>query len=342
MTHSCVLLLLLHLWACSQPRPPAGGSAGDAVTPVVLPGGARGIGFDDLGFAPGLHAVLAPAGATGNLCLIDPATRAVTPISGFSTTGTHGGHDDGTTSADEGAGFLYAIDRTALRLVVIDTRTRAVVAQAQLASSPDYVRWIAATGEVWVTQPDEERIEVFASPDGKPQHAAFINVPGGPESLIVDTGRKRAFTHLWDGATVAIDLATRSVVGKPWRNGCEGSRGIALDAPRGLLFVGCAEGKVTSLAIDRDGSQVGAATVGKGVDVIAYNAKLSHLYVPSAGTGTLAFVGVGAAGQLSVLGTVPTATGSHCAAADDRDTAWVCDVHGGRLLAVADRYPASR
>jgi len=330
---------LLLVVACSAPRPSAGGS-GDAgaVVPIVLPGGARGIGFDDLGFAPGAHAVLAPAGATGNLCLIDPDTRAVTPITGFSTTGTRGGHDDGTTSADEGGGFLFAIDRTALRLVVIDERTRAVVAQAQLASGPDYVRWIDATHEIWVTQPDEERIEVFAVTDGRPKHAAFIAVPGGPESLIVDPGRGRAFTHLWDGATVAIELASRAV-GTPWKNGCGGSRGIALDAARGLLFTGCAEGKVTAL---REGAVVGSVAVGKGVDVIAYNAHLAHLYVPSATPGTLTIVGVGPAGQLGVLGTVPTATGSHCAAADDRDTAWVCDVHGGRLLAIKDRYRASR
>jgi hypothetical protein len=330
---------LLLLVACSAPRSTAGGSgAPGAVVPIVLPGGAQGIGFDDLGFAPGAHAVLAPAGATGNLCLIDPDTRAVTPITGFSTTGTRGGHDDGTTSADEGGGFLFAIDRTALRLVAIDEQTRAVVAQAQLASGPDYVRWIDATHEIWVTQPDEERIEVFAVTDGKPKHAAFIAVPGGPESLIVDAGRKRAFTHLWDGATVAIELASRAV-GAPWRNGCGGSRGIALDAARGLLFSGCAEGKVTAL---REGELVGSVAVGKGVDVIAYNAHLAHLYVPSATPGTLTIVGVGAAGQLAVLGTVPTATGSHCAAADDRDTAWVCDVHGGRLLAIKDGYRASR
>ena len=332
---------VLALCACGEPRPTAGATDPDAVVPIVLPGGARGIGFDDLGFAPGAHAVLAPAGATGNLCLIDPDTRAVTSIAGFATTGTRGGHDDGTTSADEGGGFLYAIDRTALRLVVIDERTRAVVAQAQLASGPDYVRWIDATHEIWVTQPDEERIEVFAVTDGKPKHAAFIAVPGGPESLIVDRGRVRAFTHLWDGATVAIELASRAV-GAPWRNGCGGSRGIALDAARGLLFTGCAEGKVTAVAVDRNGAAVGSVAVGKGVDVIAYNAHLAHLYVPSATPGTLTIVGVGAAGQLGVLGTVPTATGSHCATVDDRDTAWVCDVHGGRLLAIKDRYRASR
>src|SRR4051812_24335274 len=47
----------------------------DGFVPVPLPGASGGIGFDDLTFAPRLHRVLAPAGRTGKLDLIDPATR---------------------------------------------------------------------------------------------------------------------------------------------------------------------------------------------------------------------------------------------------------------------------
>jgi hypothetical protein len=94
-----------------------------------------------------------------------------------------------------------------------DPSKRTVVAQTRLASSPDYVRWVEPTGEVWVTQPDEERIEVFAlSAAGPPTpaHRAFLAVPGGPESLVVDVSRGRAYTHLWSGTTVAIDVAKRA------------------------------------------------------------------------------------------------------------------------------------
>jgi hypothetical protein len=31
-------------------------------------------------------------------------------------------------------------------------------------------------------------------------------VPGGPESLVIDQARRRAFTNLWDGVTVAIEI----------------------------------------------------------------------------------------------------------------------------------------
>src|SRR5215472_2967970 len=123
----------------------------DASTPVALPGGAGGIGFDDLGFAPGVHKVLAPAAATGNLDLVDPDTLAVTSIGGFSASpGSYGGgHDEGTTSADEGRGLIFAIDRTSTKLDVVDPSAKAIVASAKLAGSPDYVRWVGPTHEVW-------------------------------------------------------------------------------------------------------------------------------------------------------------------------------------------------
>src|SRR5205823_6201582 len=134
-----------------------------------------------------------------------------------------------------------------------------IVASAKLASSPDYVRWVETTSEVWVTQPDSDRIEIFSVPGGpapKPAHVAFIAVKDGPESLVIDVTRKKAFTHLWKSASVVIDLRSRAVL-STWPNGCADSRGIALDARRGFLFAGCAEGKAVVLDIDHGGKQLG-------------------------------------------------------------------------------------
>ena len=45
---------------------------------IAIPDGARGIGYDDIQYAPGAKRILVPAGRTGRLVLIDPATRAFT------------------------------------------------------------------------------------------------------------------------------------------------------------------------------------------------------------------------------------------------------------------------
>lgn len=63
--------------------------------------------------------------------------------------------------------------------------------------------------------------------------------------------------------TVAIDLKTHKVVAK-WPNGCGGSRGIALDEARGLLFVGCDEGKAVTLDVAHAGKVVATAETGEG------------------------------------------------------------------------------
>jgi hypothetical protein len=319
------------------------GEGGASTLP--LPGGSDGIGFDDLEFAPGIRKILAPAGATGNLDLVDPDTMQVTAIGGFagSQGSFHGGHGEGTTSADEGRGLLFAIDRTSNRLDVVDPGAKAIVAWAKLGASPDYVRWVDPTSEVWVTEPDSETIEVFsiaAGPKPTPVHAKSIAVKGGPESLVIDVTRRKAFTHLWGGASVVIDVEAHVPIAT-WPNGCGGSRGIAIDAQRGFLFAGCAEGKLTVLDINHDGRQLGSVRAGSGVDVIAYDPTLAHAYLPGASSATMAFVGVAASGQLTVLGTVPTANGAHCVAADDRAHAWVCDPERGRLLVFKDSYARS-
>jgi hypothetical protein len=124
-------------------------------------------------------------------------------------------------------------------------------------------------------------------------------------------------------------------------HGCKGSRGIALDESRNFLFVGCAEGKGVVLDATA-GKQLGSVSAGNGIDVIDYNRKLSHLYLPGAKSATLAIVGVAADGSLSLLGTFPTVTGGHCVATDGNGTSYVCDPKGGRLLVLPDTFPATR
>ena len=268
-----------------------------ATTPLPLPGGERGIGFDDMGFAPSIHKVLVPAGRSGNLDLIDPDTRQVTAIGGFSSRSSFGGgHGQGVTSADEGRGLLFATDRDARQLNVVDPKTQSIIGTTPLASGPDYVRYVGTTDEIWVTELRAEKIEVFMIPATvvPPAHVAAISVPGGPESLIVDNKRGRAYTNLWTDTTVAIDLKSRKIVER-WKNGCKGSRGIAMDAARGLLFVGCDEGKLSVLDL-KTGAQLGSASSGSGVDIIAYNPRLAHAYLPGEESGTMAIVGISAKG----------------------------------------------
>lgn len=333
--------------APAPPSPPPVTQSPPATTPadgpLELPAGKPGIGFDDMRFSPRLG-VLVPAGRSGNLDVIDPKTRAVRALGGFSQQADYsGGHDDSVTSVDDTGDALAATDRTARTVVVLAPDTGAVIATAKLAAGPDYVRWVAPTGELWITEPDAEQIEIFKLADGKlaTTKADRIAVKGGPESLVIDPQRKRAFTHLWEGSTVAIDLAKRTIVAT-WTNHCKGSRGIALDAARGQLFVGCAEGGVTVLDVDHDGALLGqAAPAGLGhLDIIDYSPTLHHVYLSST-AGTIAIVGIDAKGAATALGTVDGAKGSHCSTTDGAGTIFACDPPNGRVIVRTDTYPAS-
>jgi DNA-binding beta-propeller fold protein YncE len=331
---AAICLLLAASAACAQPF---GGEV------ISVARDKRGIGFDDLRYSPSLRRVLIPAGRTGTIVLFDPSGKRSDTIAGLSTeTGWGGGHGEGATSVDEGEGALFATDRTSGEVMILDPAARRVVARARLAASPDYVRYVAPTRELWVTQPDSERIEVFriSSKGDALAHAAFIAVTGGPESLVIDSVGGRAFTHLWSGTTVVIDLRSRKVVAR-WPNRCAGSRGIAWDGRLHFLFAGCAEGKAVVMDAAHDGAVLATASAGNGVDIIDYDPVRGHFYLPGARSATMTIFSVATNGALQPLGTVPTARGAHCVTIDGRN-AYVCDPDRGRILVVPDSFPAAK
>lgn len=317
-------LLFVASTACAQPF------SGKAI-PIAKDG--KGIGFDDLRYSSALHRVLVPAGRLGEIAMIDPATGGVTTIGGLAAESSYGGgHGEGTTSVDEGGGVLFAIDRTAQQVVILDPVSRRVTARAPLGASPDYVRYVAPTHEVWVTEPDAERIEIFRiSPLSR---VATIAIPGGPESLVIDAAGGRAFTHLWSGTSLAIDLRSRAIEAR-WPNRCSGSRGIAFDARSQFLFAACAEGKAVVLDAAHGGRIVATAPSGGGVDIIDYDPVRRRLYFPGSRSATLTIFSVASSGALTTLATLPIVHGAHCVTTDGRD-AYVCDPERGRILVIRE------
>jgi DNA-binding beta-propeller fold protein YncE len=296
-------------------------------TPLLVSPGSERINFDDIGFSSDLHKVIVPAGRTGKLILIDPGSNKIEEIGGFSwQTGIGGDHGQGTTSASFGRGVIFAADRTEKTLDVVDPVSKKILTKTKLDSGPDYVRYVGATNEVWVTEPHASQIEIFTLAEHgipEPTHAATIKILNGPESLAIDGDRGRAYTNLWTDTTLTVDLRKRTVVAQ-WRNGCRGSRGIALDPSRGFIFVGCEEGKLESLSL-KDGGRLGEATAGAGVDIVAYSPTLHHAYLPGGASATMAVLDISRTGQPTVLTTVTTAKNSRCVTTDHLNNVYICD-----------------
>ncbi|HLI17913.1 MAG TPA: hypothetical protein VKV22_06545 [Rhodanobacteraceae bacterium] len=307
---------------------------------IKIPGGEHGIGFDDIGYAAQLDRVTVPAGATGNLVLMDPATRALTVIPGVSAPpGKVRQRREGTTSAIYAEGYLFASDHDPEEVVTIDPRTHAVLGRTRLESGPDYVRYVARTHEIWVTEPGKQQIQVFKlSVAPKPLLApeTSIHIAGGPESLEIDNARDRAYANLWKGKTVEMELTTHKVLAE-WPNTCKGSHGIAIDRANEHVFVACGEGKVVTLAPAEKGKVIASAPAGAGIDIISYSPKLHHLYVPGARAATLTIFDASTSGALKPIAVYKTAERAHCVTDDDNGHVFVCDPRAGTILEINDR-----
>src|SRR6185295_15361991 len=104
-----------------------------------------------------------------------------------------GGHGQGITSVDSDGTRLFATDRTSKRVLVVNPASGTLLASASLGGHPDYVRWVGKTRELWIAEPDEERIEIFSvGADGALRPTGEIRVAGGPESLVLDDAGGRA------------------------------------------------------------------------------------------------------------------------------------------------------
>ena len=199
------------------------------------------------------------------------------------------------------------------------------------------MRYVAPTNEVWVTEPGQGQIEVFTLGAGgatAPAQSTTIVVAGGPESLEIDAVGKRAYTHS-KSATVAIDVAAHTVAAS-WPNGCVTSRGIAVDPTNKWVMSACEEGMVVVLSTQ--GTTIGTAMVGAGVDQIAYDAERSRLYVPGPAAGAMSVVALAANGAPKVLGSVDTASDAHCVVTNGGGSVYVCAPSRGALLFITDPF----
>jgi hypothetical protein len=351
---TALLFAALLVASCSASLNPASLRA----TAIQIPGGAGGVGFDDMIYDSNLGKVIIPAGGTGNLDLIDPDTLKVTAIPGFSVDTEATGHSAGSTSVASAHGLLFALDRTTLSLNVVDPLAGQIIAATTVISDPDYIRYVAPTNELWVTERGSNQIEIFSLPDAKipvPTSAITISVAKGPEALVIDNASGRAYTNQPRlGTTAVIDLKTRQIV-REWSNGCTRAAGMVLDEKRGILFVGCKDGKVMPLDTRDDGRQINTTwNYGGGIDFISYNPHLSHVYLPSGNSAVMAVFSfeitqVTAPDSITptltltptLLGTADTTLASVCVTTDDHDDAWVCDPLHGQIFRIKDTFPAT-
>jgi DNA-binding beta-propeller fold protein YncE len=336
-------------------------------TAVSLSLNQTNISFDEISYDSRLNRIVIPAAETGKLILIDPHTMTKQLISGFSTGSTSAGKSAsafGTTSAVSVKGTLFAIDRAQKKILLINPETGLATSSTALQETPDYVRFVAAKNEIWVTETAGQQIETFSISAETPprlEKTDAIKVQNGPEYLLIDNQRGLAFTNKPEnGVTAVIQVNTHGVIDE-WGNGCTKAHGMAIDEDRGYLFVACNEGKVVVMDINNRGHQLTSQNYGGAVDFVAYNPELKHIYVPSAASAIVAVFEIKknngtptpnaasstdgeAAPQSDIrlvrLGTADTGMNARCVTTDVNNNIWLCDPVRGQLFLIRDTFPA--
>jgi hypothetical protein len=307
---------------------------------VDIPNSTDGIPFADLRFSSGLRKVIAPVPTQGSVALIDPDSLAVTEISGFGK----------VASVDEGRGFIFGVERAAGMMHVADPLLGGVVASVNTTAMPEYVRYVAPTHEVWVTEPTANQIEIFTVPTmgtPTPAPAGTVMIMGGLTGLTIDNTHAIAFTQVTSAMGMLlsnIDVNQRMETAR-WYSGCSSPGGPpVVDEMRNVVLAGCGMARVVALNAGMMGQPTGSLPLDanpSALSILAYAPMLGHVYLRGDPGMPVAMVGVSNNGALSMLGEVFAETAGKCMTADDRGYLWVCDSAHGRLLRFNDTYPAS-
>lgn len=324
-------LLLVAIAGCGNDLPASGSCAipaasGEVVVATVALAGQPAY-FDDLHYAPALGKVLAAPEGVGRLFVVDPETHDVTTIA---TSG-------GTASADADDRTIFTIDRANDRVVAYDATTGAPSGSLDLDGNPDYIRVVPGGGELWVTVPGRDRIDVITVTGTSLARVDTIAIPGAPEGLTFGEGR--GYTQA-GGRAIAIDIARKLVIGE-WDTGCGTSHGFAqVDDGYGLVVAGCGSSG-GAVVLTRDGKLRTGFEAGGDAAVLAYDRARHHLYLRGDPGSALAMIAVCPDGGMSVMAEAPISDEGHAATVDERGNVWIADATTGGLIVVSDPFAST-
>jgi DNA-binding beta-propeller fold protein YncE len=298
----------------------------------------QGFFMDYLAYDPETDRVWVPAGATGEVDVVEGMT--VHPIAGFATkeVESHGNKRTiGPSAASVGDGVVYVGNRADQKICAVDARTLKVGICGEVDSSPDGVAYVRSKREVWVTTPRDQSIRILDATTLAQK--ARLPFEGEPEGFAVDATRGRFYSNLEDkDVTLAIDLVSHQTVAT-WKPNCgeEGPHGLRLVEAQGILLVACSA-KVEALAAGKDGAIVGAVDTGDGVDDFDYSAQTHSVYVGAARSGNLTIASLDpATGALAVKATVPTEEGARNGVVAANGAVYLAASKAGELVVVSPK-----
>jgi YVTN family beta-propeller protein len=167
---------------------------------------------------------------------------------------------------------------------VVDLPTLQTIYKLNAGENPDCILFEPEHKEVYAFNGRSHSVSVFDARSGKV--TATIPLPGKPEFAVDDSKAGRIYDNIEDqNEVVAIDTAKHQIVAMwPIAPG-ESASGMAIDAKRHRLFLGC-DNNLMLMLNTKDGKVITSVPIGDGVDANAFDAK-TKLAFSSCGDGTV-------------------------------------------------------
>jgi len=265
-----VTLLVLGslVWGCGSGAGAAQESSFQVIRDVPLSGGTGR--FDYQSVDPVAHRLYIAHLAAGLVTVYDLETASVVGDVA-NVAGAHG------VLAVPSLGRVYASATSANQVAVIDPASLQVVATVPGGDYPDGLAYAPEVGKLYVSD-EHGKADTVVDVQSN-QVVTTIPLRGEAGNTQYDPVSQQIFVAVHSGHLAAIDPTTDQLVGRYEVPGCGEPHGLAVDADRRLAYVAC-QSNARLAVVDLTTMQVQSThEVGKGPDVLAFDAGLGRLYV---------------------------------------------------------------
>jgi len=197
---------------------------------------------------------------------------------------------------------------------VFDTTTFKTLKKISVPADPDYAFYDPHSNRVLVSH--GEAAVITAIDPEKETVIGQVPLGGGAEAAVVD-GNGTGFVNLEKESTVvSFDPQTLAVKHKFPITGCETPTGLAIDAKKSRLFIGC-RSKVMAVMDTATGKVIASLPIGARVDAVAFDPE-NQLVFCSNGEGTISVIQQKSPTDYESLGEIQTLPGAKTMALDPK------------------------
>lgn len=296
-------LLLFSLLAASHlpAAPQSAGSSGYHLVKKIKLGGTGG--WDYLEVDPATHRLFISRGT--HVIVVDPEQgKIVGDIP--NTKGVHG-----IAPADE-FNKGYATNGETSDSTVFDLTSLKVLGNTKTDKDSDAVIYDPFSKRVFTFNGDANTASAIDAASGK--LVSTFPLGGGPEFGATD-GKGKIFVNLEDKSSlVKLDAKTLKIENTWPLAPCESPSGLAIDAAREILVVGC-HNKLMAFVDGHSGKVLGTVPIGQGVDANRFDPATGYAFA-SCGDGTLTIAHEDSPTKFSLVEIVQTQRGARTMALD--------------------------